>query len=237
MPRPSKRSYASDHEIRELEQQLEDSNRKLALAKTNLRKMEDMWDLCVICVQKIKALAAYGDDGQSDAIGMLGIIAQEAVVKLNRLAEHYPDLPAPFTRNTLVWPAFISHKRSVKKANLELLEKLQVGKAFSSVKWQLDAPSTLWAFIVHSLGLLLVRPRLTASNKKKWFDQAWTSMLQHGFRPEERPELAKLAACKAAKTPKYCKTLRSRTRSANMRAEIKRRVWEAFDHLLTPPRK
>ena len=218
---------------------MKENRHRIAVNKANLRKMEEIWDLHAICLQKIKALAAYGDDCKGMAIGMLAIVAWEAVGKLNPLAEQYPDLVVPLARNTVYWPALISHKQSVKKENRDLLVKLQVGKGgiSSSGKWQPDALSTRGAFNVLSWGESFRLPKLTASNKKKWFNRAWALMIQLGFKPEEHRELARLATSKAVKKPKYCKTLHARTRVANMRAEIKRRIWEAFDHVFSPPRK
>ena len=50
--------------------------------------------------------------------------------------------------------------------------------------------------------------------------------------PENVEKLAALGKGKATKKPKYCKKLHKATRDANVRAEIKDRIWDAFDNLV-----
>jgi hypothetical protein len=170
---------------------------------------------------------------------MLNILATKTVGALNSIAERRLDLILPFSRNALTWPAFISRKRAFTRANNELVDRLQLGSRggiYSERGWQPVAPSTQAA-----IGLLinaqskrkaLHLPPLTKRTKRRWFDVSWKDFLDRGIKPGGSEKLARLANSKATKTPKYCKHLLKKTRDANVRAEIKARVLDAFDKLI-----
>jgi len=113
--------------------------------------------------------------------------------------------------------------------------QLGEGSVYSRKGWQPSAPSTQAAF-----GLLIKhlgeqpwpnRP-LTKTAKRELFERLWERELASGLVPENVEKLAALGKWKATKKPKYCKELHKATRNANVRAEIKDRIWEAFDNLV-----
>jgi hypothetical protein len=231
-------------------QTADDEKRKLARLEAAMRRTKARWLKSEETLRKTKEpirLTEQIEKGVDELIKMaekddplatagLAKIATSATAALNTIAKKRPDLVLPLSRNVFAWPSFVSHKRAITRNNNELLEKLQIGKGgvFSSGKWQLSAPSTGFAMTLFSYGKTLeegqMLPRLTATNKKVWFNNIWEILLRDGFRPEENPFLAPLGASKANRRPRYCKKLRPRTQIANIRAEIKQRVWEAFDN-------
>ena len=73
---------------------------------------------------------------------------------------------------------------------------------------------------------------LTKAAKRGLFERLWEQELASGLVPENVEKLAALGKWKATKKPKYCKKLHKATRDANVRAEIKDRIWDAFDNLV-----
>lgn len=119
---------------------------------------------------------------------------------------------------------------------------LQLGKDsfFSNRKWHPSAPFTQAAAALYTIGQALERggrlPPLGPKSKRQWFEESWNTLLsvaiKVGIKPEESEFLASLGKSKAKKKPKYCKELHEKTRDSNVRAEIKARVWDAFDKLI-----
>jgi hypothetical protein len=120
------------------------------------------------------------------------------------------------------------------------MDKLQLGKGkvFSGGKWNLFAPSTQAALKLYTAGQWHAAAgkcaALTRKNKKRWFEEIWKWQISNGFKPEESDLLRPLGKSKAKKTPKWCKSLHPATQTANVRAQIKARLWEAFDNVFRP---
>lgn len=187
----------------------------------------------------IRELIRFAKEGNELSICALVDIAVRAICALNRdvLKEH-PEIVRRASRTGVTWPGMISRKRSLVEANKRLMDNLQLGggSIFSQKKWQPNAPSTQAA-----LGLFLpylyrvdwsARPPLTKKEKRELFDAAWEGILASGIQPEHVEKLAALGRSRQTKVPKYCKNLHSATRNANVRDEIKRQLWKAFDNLL-----
>ena len=189
-------------------------------------------------------LIRFAEGGNELSIGTLLIIATLSIGALNgNVLEKYPDIVRRLSRMDFAWPGMISRKRSLIEANEKLMNNLQLHEGsniFSQKKWQLSKPSTQAALALLLPRLrkedLSVRPPLTKKEKREWFDEAWEGILASGIRPEHVEKLAALGKSKATKRPKYCKNLHPATRDANVRAEIKRRIWKAFDNLVTDAR-
>jgi hypothetical protein len=177
-------------------------------------------------------LAQHGD--KLPALSLM-MIAAKMVEALDSIVEQQPKLGRWLARDVFLWPGFISRKRSVRKANEELMDKLQLGKGgiFSAREWQISAPSTQAALKLFIFGqqratLGLCEP-FAVKVKKQWFRENWKAMLDAGVVPEQSDFLRPLGESKAKKKPKYCKNLHPATQNANARDGIRYRVWKAFD--------
>ena len=156
-----------------------------------------------------------------------------------------PELILPFSRRIFLWPALISRKRAFGIENAKLMDKLQLGEGdvFSQRQWRLSAPSTQAAaglfvtanFHKKEWGL----PPLTKKNKRTWFEKSWNHMLRHGIVPEEKPFLAQLGKSAIGKRS-ISRGMPEQTEGMkrdDMRAEIKRQIWNAFDKLIAGAEK
>lgn len=206
--------------------------------KRKKARIDERLRVCDRAGDSVSDLIRLAEAGDKLSVTMLAMLAVKTVSALNPIVERRPELILAFSRDGFAWPAFISRKRAFTRANNKLLNTLQVGKGriYSKRGWQPGAPSTQAA-----MGLLinaqskrtaLHLPPLIKRTKKRWFEASWKDLLDHGIKPEQSEKLARLGKSKAIKTPKYCKHLFTRTRDANVRAEIKARVWDAFDKLI-----
>ena len=194
--------------------------------------------VCEDAKRSVSDLIRLSTDGNRHVFYTVFLLAQQLVGGLNSIVLARPELGRWVARNAFMWPAFISRKRPLRQANEELLNILHIGECgiFSSRQWQLDAPSTWAAIGVFYAGVSRAMagrcPQLSRKNKKQWFDETWDWLLANGFKPEQT--FGKLGGSKARKKPKYCKRLRPATQLANLRSEIKSRVWQAFDRIFHP---
>jgi hypothetical protein len=206
--------------------------------KGKIARSDERLRVCDHAGQSVSDLIRLAKAGDKLSVTTLVMLADITIYALNSIAERRPHLILPFSRNAVAWPALISRKRALIRANNKLMDTLQLGRGgiYSERGWQLAAPSTQAA-----IGLLinaqskrtaLHLPPLTKKTKRRWFEVSWKDFLDRGIKPEESKKLARLGKSKATKTPKYCKHLFKRTRDANVRAEIKARVWDAFDKLI-----
>jgi len=224
----------SDHEserrqaIKVLENKIRVSNHRLHVIEQSLNH-----------VFELKRLA---EDGDEAAIVMLSYIIDVGIGSLNyTIAEKYPELVRKLARPMFLWPAWIGRKAMLRQVNEELMDHLQLGQGgaiFSERKWQLSAPSTQIAF-----GLLARRvfkedwtekPRLTRIEKRQLFEALWAEMLAEGIVPEETPRMAALGKSAIGKnsTSRGMSEQTLGMRANDVRAEIKRQVWKAFDRLV-----
>src|SRR5262245_5351171 len=196
--------------------------------------------VCEDAKRAVSDLIRLSADGNRIVVYHVFDLAHELVLVLNSIVKLRPELGRWLARYTFMWPALISHKRQVRQKNEELLNTLHLGEGgiFSAGEWHLDAPSTRAALGLFYMGLSRTTaglcPRLSRENKKEWFDDNWKWQLAYGYKPEHNPMASKLRASKAKKKPKYCKRLHPATQLANVRAEIKARVWRAFDKIIIP---
>lgn len=203
-----------------------------------LAKIKERHRVCDDATRNVRDLIGLAADGDKVVVYTVFILACQLVAELDSIVEVRPTLGRLLARDMFFWPTFISRKRSVRQANEKLLKTLQLGKGgiFSESEWQLKALSTRGVFGLFRIGSLRagaeLGPRLTRENKKKWFDETWDWLLGNGFKPERT--LGKLGGSKARKKPKYCKRLHPATQLANLRSEIKSRVWQAFDKIFHP---
>jgi hypothetical protein len=194
--------------------------------------------------RSVNQLIGLAETGDEFSIILLFMIAVQTVGAINSGATERPDIFLKFSRNLITWPALISRKRAFKLANEALMKRLQLGEGdvyFSKKEWQPSAPSTQAA-----LGLFftaLVRrerwelPPLTAKTKRIWFEKSWAEVLREGIAPEEVPKLAKLGEFTIGKES-ISRGMPEQTEGMkrdDMRAEIKRQLWNAFDRVVANP--
>ena len=187
--------------------------------------------------ESVVSLIRLAEDGDELSVRGLLMLACVTVGEIELIARRRPELVYPFSRNSVFWPAFISRKRAFTQANKKLIDTVQLGRGgfLSEREWQPSAPSTQFAQTLFVIGRLRAFPDLrlpfTRKTKKQWFEKNWNALLKDGFKPEENKLIAPLGKSKATKKPKYCKHLRKATQDANVRAEIKSKVWKAFDKI------
>jgi hypothetical protein len=74
-------------------------------------------------------------------------------------------------------------------------------------------------------------PPLTKKNKKTWFERIWKYAVDDlNIEPEKNPVLAKLG--KSATRKRSGWDAKYRGHACDVRAEIKRQVWNAFNGLI-----
>jgi hypothetical protein len=206
---------------------------EIAMSDERLRVCED-------AKRSVSDLIRLSSDGNTMVVCHVFIIAQLLVDVLNSIVKRRPELGRLLAQNVFRWPAFISRKRQLRQANEELLNTLQLGEGgiFSVGEWHLDTPSTRAALGLFYMGLWRAAagqgPLLSRENKKEFFDDNWNWQLANGYKPELSDMASKLRVSKAKNKPKFCKQLRPATQLANVRSEIKARVWRAFDKIIIP---
>jgi hypothetical protein len=212
-------------------------SRKAERLEAELLKINERLRVCDHAGKSVRDLIRLAEGGDKLPVTLLAIIATETVYALNSIAERQPDLVYSFSRNSFAWPALISRKRALTEANKKLMDTVQLGRGgtYSEREWQISAPSTWFALMLFGVGHLRAAagrfPHFTRKTKKQWFEKKWNALLKEGFKPEESEKLARLGKSKATKTPKWGNVLHKRTRDANVRSEIKRKVWKAFDKI------
>jgi hypothetical protein len=217
-------------EVERLKQELK---QEIAVSDERLRVCED-------AKRSVIDLIRLSAGGNRHVVYTVFVLAHQLVAVLNSIVIPRPELGRWLARDTIIWPAFISRKRALRRANEELLDKLHLGEGgiFNIGESHLDAPSTWAAIAVFYAGLSRAIagqcPSLSRENKKQWFAENYTWLLAKGLLPEQHDVLRNLGASKAKKKPKYCKQLHPATQRANLRSEIKARVWQAFDKIIKP---
>jgi hypothetical protein len=190
--------------------------------------------------QSVKDLIRLGYSGDPLMIRALHGIAVTSIVALNWIAQKKPEELRPIARREFCWPALIGRKRFIKKTNDSLIKRVQLGEgdAFTTREWQLPAPSTQAAFDLFLTAQLFEEdwslPGLTEKNKRTWFEIAWDQMLKEGIEPEKIPWLAPVGKSAIGKKS-ISRGMPEQTEGMkrdDVRAEIKRQVWKAFDKLV-----
>jgi hypothetical protein len=159
------------------------------------------------------------------------------VERLNNITERHPELVIPIARKKIQWPAFIGRKRGFRVENAELMNKIQLGvdSPFSPKQWRVRATSTQTAMKIYELCRTYEKqwqlPPLTKESKRLWFDRGWEYMLNDlGIVPEKDPHLARLGQSATRKRSGWAAKYRGG--ASDVRAEIKRQLWNAFNGLI-----
>jgi hypothetical protein len=192
--------------------------------------------------QAMSDLTRLAQTGDQRIAAELHWIAVKAIVALNWLVMKKPEVLRPIARGEFCWPALIGRKRSIKQTNLRLIKTLELGEeeesAFSKRGWQMSAPSTQAAMDLFLTALSYEDdwelPPLTEKTKRTWFEVAWQQMLNDAIEPEKIPWLAQLGKSAIGKRSisRGMPAQTERMKRDDMRAEIKRQIWNAFDKLI-----
>jgi hypothetical protein len=203
-------------------------------------EMAETLDLSDHVTQSVSDLIRLARTGDRLLVETLHRIAVQTIGALNSMAIETPEVVRPMARREFSWPALIGRKRFVKQTNERLMKWLQLGEgdAFSNRGWQMSAPSTQAALDLFLTAQLYEEdwnlPRLTEKNKRIWFKISWDHMLKEKIKPEKIPWLAPLGKSAIGKRS-ISRGMSSQTdgmKRDDMRAEIKRQIWNAFDKLV-----
>jgi hypothetical protein len=189
----------------------------------------------------------------ADALGLFfaAVRGDQAVIKglldsastviaiLGAIAKNNPDVLRPVARKLLVWPDLIGVKEGYRKKNKWLLKHLEVGKECSMRgKWNPEAPATQTALLMLTwlrtnqgvLGL----PSLTGGTRSQWFGAAWAALLDATEdHPEKDAYLRQIGwhYGQHSKRTRAQKKVTPATRESNIRAGIKKQLWQSFKNL------
>jgi hypothetical protein len=189
-------------------------------------------------MRKLFQIFHLADNGDERAIRLLHDVADATVGGLEDIARRQPHLLRPFARKGSRWPSFIGRKTTAFAAlHRTRLKELEIGAEdpFAG-NWQPKSPATITAIYMHrwleltqwALGL---PSRDTPGAKLKWFEVGWRALLvRTNGHPENDVYLKQLGQRGLKRTAaRYKKhTLPSRTEAVNRRAEIKKRVKQAY---------
>ncbi len=194
-----------------------------------------------------------GPEPVADALGLffaaakgdLGVIkglldhAFTLITILRTIAENNPDVLRPLARKSLVWPDLIGIKEGSRDNNKWLLKHLQLGTECSMRgKWDPKSPATQTALSMliwlttnqRVLGL----PNLTQETRKQWFETGWIALLNvTGNHPEKVAYLRRIGQHygQHSKNTGAQKRVTLATRESNIRAGIKKQLWQSFQNL------
>jgi hypothetical protein len=205
--------------------------------------MSDLEDsyLRQIVLPSLAKVAGLSNDGDERAIKLLIDICYIACDYLDALADRRPDLLQPFGRIMAQWPTFIGRKRRMFQDLHETrLKELQIGAENVFVgKWQHKQPATIMALAMHkwlSLNesvLRLPEPKKSGA-ASRWFDTGWRALLVRTNGHPERDKFLKQLGQRGLKriASRYKGgILPSRSEAVHRRAEIKKRIKQAFHGL------
>ncbi len=228
--------------LHQVEKELSDCRAKQREFEAKLLRIKEMIELSEKTQKGVTALIRLASEGDGLVIETLVSIASETVFALNALAKQRPEEVREIAKSNFMWPVMISRKREHKRWADEILDLLQVGEGsiISTRPWQPSSLSTkaAWAHFMagKKMEKMGVLPSLTPENKKEWFDYVWNSLIALGIEPEKMEVVCDLGKS-AIKKPngKSQRGMPEQTegmKACDMRAEIKRQLWRAFDGLI-----
>jgi hypothetical protein len=164
--------------------------------------------------------------------------ATRLIAILQAVAENNPEVLRPIARKVLWWPDFIGVKGEFDK-NRRLLEHLEVGKECSMRgKWQPESRATASALLMHTWlhtnqGSLAL-PRLTRATRKQWFEAGWNALRDStGGHPERNSFFRQIGLHYGEHSKKVGaqQKVTPATLESNIRAGIKKQLWQSFKSL------
>jgi hypothetical protein len=223
----------------------EERQAEMSRLKAKISEIEETLTICGQAFKLSADLIRLARTGHQLPVEVLLWITFDMVGALNSIAEKQPQLVLETSRSIFAWPAFISRKRAGKLDNAKLMDTLQLGEGgpYSKRQWQLSAPSTQYALRLFVTAQLNQKawdlPPLTEKSKRTWFEASWKEMLRVGIVPEEAPFLAQLGKSAIGKRS-ISRGMSKQTEGMkrdDVRAEIKRQLWNSFDRLVAAAEK
>lgn len=223
----------------------EEREAEMSRLKAKISETEEILTVCGQALKMSADLIRLARTKHELPMNVLLWITVDMVGALNSIAQKQPQLVLETSRGIFVWPAFISRKRAGKVHNAKLMDALQLGEGgpYSKRRWQLSAPSTQYAIRLFVTAQLNKEawdlPPLTEKSKRTWFEASWKEMLRVGIVPEETPFLAQLGKSAIGKRS-ISRGMSKQTEGMkrdDVRAEIKRQLWNSFDRLVAGAEK
>lgn len=216
------------------------SETEISAAQARILQSAERLDVSAQVTRSVSDLIRLAQTGNPYLVGTLHSIAVKIVGALNSIAMKKPEVVRPMASREFSWPALIGRKRFIKQTNERLMKILQLGEGdvFTTRGWQLSAPSTKAALDLFLTAQFFEEdsnlPPLTEKSKKTWFEVAWQRMLKEGIEPEKIPWLAPLGKSAIGKKSisRGMPTQTDGMKRDDVRAEIKRQIWNAFDKLV-----
>lgn len=178
---------------------------------------------------------------KGDLVVIKGLLdsAVTSIEILKAIAKKNPDVLRPIARKSLVWPDLIGIKEGSRDNNERLLKHLEVGKECSlRGKWNPKSPATQTALFMHTWlntnQSLLGLHRLTQQTRKQWFETGWTALLDvTRHHPEKVSYLRQIGKHygQHSKNTRAQKHVTPATRESNIRAGIRKQLWQSFQNL------
>ncbi len=186
--------------------------------------------------EHLQDLFVRADRGDGLAIRSLVDGAFTAITMLRVIAQRHPDILRPYARRTPVWPDLIGKRKVSMEWNKRLLDTLEVGKESPfRGKANYKAPATQTAALMrHWLTenrTILDLPILIQGTRKQWFEIGWDALLYvSAEHPENDNYLRQIGVHYGQHSKKIGaqKQVTPATREVNIRAGIKKQVWQSF---------
>jgi hypothetical protein len=232
---------ASVQEARSRPSESEQCQRSAISAVDRILESAERLNASAQIAQIMSDVTRLAQAGDTEMVEKLHWIAVKAIAVLNSLVIKNPKVLRPIARKELCWPALIGRKRSIKQTNDHIIKIIELGADevwFSNRGWQMSAPSTQAAFDLFLTAESYQNdwrlPPLTNKTKRTWFEAAWQQMLNDGIEPEKIPWLAPVGKSAIGKRS-ISRGMPAQTggmKHDDVRAEIKRQVWNAFEKLV-----
>lgn len=186
--------------------------------------------------EQLQDLFVRADRGDGLAIKSLLDGAFTAINFLRVIAQRNPDVLRPYARKASLWPDLIGKRKVSIEWNRWLLDTLEVGKESPfRGKANYKAPATQTAALMrHWLTenrTILGLPILTQGTRKQWFEIGWDALLYvSGEHPENDNYLRQIGSHyrQHSKNIGAQEKVAPATGEANIRAGIKKQVWQSF---------
>jgi hypothetical protein len=235
-----KKAEAPQPKISKRRNRADQSETEISALQNRILEAAERLDVCAQVEQSVSDLIRLARTGNQLIVGELHSIAVTVIGALHDIAAKRPKLVRPIARRQFSWPALIGRKRFIKETNERLMERLDLGEGdtLSNRGWHFSAPSTHAAMDLFLTAQLYEEdwnlPPLAENNKRIWFEISWDQMLKEGIEPEKIPWLAPLGKSAIGKRS-VSRGMPAQTdgmKRDDMRAEIKRQIWNAFEKLV-----
>ena len=186
--------------------------------------------------EHLEDLFVRADRGDGPAIRSLLDGAFTAIKFLRVIAQRNPDVLRPYARKAPLWPDLIGKRKVSIEWNRWLLDTLEVGKESplrgkANYKAHATQTAALILYWLQENQATLGLPILTLRTRKQWFEIGWDALLYvSGEHPEKDNYLRQIGSHygQHSKNIGAQEKVTPATREANIRAGIRKQVWQSF---------